>query len=96
MAIRTCKNGHKFEKTSDCPTCPTCASNEIKKAYAEGFPRIGSPAFNALKHEGISLDDLPSYSENELLSIHGVGPRAIGILREFLGNKGLSFLKEKD
>lgn len=91
MAIKTCENGHTFEKTSDCPTCPTCANNLIKQAYADGFPKIGSPAFMALKHKGITLADLPKFSEKELLAIHGVGPKAVGILREYLGKQGLSF-----
>jgi hypothetical protein len=82
----------KLEKTSHPRSS---ASAEMKQAYAEGFPKIGSPAYLALKHEGISLTDLPKYSEKKLLSIHGVGPKAVGILREFLVKNGLSF-KERD
>jgi predicted Fe-Mo cluster-binding NifX family protein len=94
MAEKICKLGHRFEKTSDCPTCPTCAKEEIKSAYANGFPKIGSPAFNALKHKGITLSDLPKYSEMDLLAIHGVGPKAVGILRQYLAGKGLGFVKK--
>ena len=94
MATKICKNGHTFEKTSDCPTCPTCATKEIEIAYKNGFPIIGSPAYNALKHEGISLSDLPKFTEKELLAIHGVGPKAIGILSDYLAEKGLSFVKK--
>lgn len=93
MPIKICKNGHRFEKTSDCPTCPTCAKNEIRSAYKSGFPKIGSPAYLALKHEGITLSDLPKYSEKQLLKIHGVGPKAVGILSEFLKDKGQAFAK---
>lgn len=95
MATKICKYGHTFEKTSDCPTCPTCAKKEITSAYKAGFPKIGSPAYNALKHEGISLSDLPKFTEKELLAIHGVGQKAVGILREYLAGKGLSFAKNK-
>ena len=55
---------------------------------------LGSPAYNALKHEGISLADLPKFTEKESLSIHGVGPKAVGILREYLADQGLSFAKK--
>lgn len=95
MVEKICSKGHRFEKTSDCPTCPHCAKEEMKAAYAAGFPRIGSPAYNALKHEGITLSDLPDYSEKELLALHGVGPKAIGILRAYLQEKGLSFAAEE-
>lgn len=93
MSTKICRNGHQFEKTSDCPTCPVCAKAEITAAYKNGFPKIGSPAYNALKHKGITLSDLPNYSEKELLEIHGVGPKAVKILSEYLKEKGLSFIK---
>ncbi len=94
MPPKTCYKGHTFTKTSNCPTCPVCAKEELKTAYAGGFPKIGSPAFIALKQSGIMLSDLPKYSEKELLSIHGVGPSAVSRLREYLEAKGLEFVKK--
>lgn len=91
MTRKVCSNGHVFEKTSNCPTCPHCMHDEVNQAYADGFPRIGSPAYSALKNAGITLSELPRYSEKQLLSIHGIGPKAVGILRSFLQEKGLSF-----
>lgn len=91
MPTTICPNGHTFEKTSNCPTCPVCAQNEIKQAYANGFPRIGAPAYRALKEHNISLDELPAFTEEQLLEMHGVGPRAVRILREYLQAKGKSF-----
>lgn len=93
MARKVCKNGHTFEKTSDCPTCPTCAKEELITAYKNGFPKIGSPAYFALKDKKINLTDLPKYTEKQLLEIHGIGPKAVEILKEYLGNRGKAFVK---
>lgn len=94
MAIKTCKNGHAFEKNSDCPVCPTCSSKEINKKFGEEFPNIGAPAFRALDKIGIkNLLQLTKYSEEELLALHGFGPKALRLLKERLNEKGLSFFK---
>lgn len=46
-------------------------------------PAIGRPATRALLLAGIStLDEAASRSDAELLALHGVGPRAVAILRE--------------
>ena len=57
------------------------------------FPfSIGRPAGGALKHAGyFRLKQLSKLTEAELLQIHGVGPKAVGILREALKAKGMSF-----
>ena len=57
------------------------------------FPySIGRPAGGALKHAGyFKLKQLTKLTEAELLKIHGVGPKAVGILRELLKAKGMSF-----
>lgn len=56
------------------------------------FPNIGRPAMGALHLERITkLEHLTKYSETDLLKIHGVGPKAIRILKEALKEKGLSF-----
>jgi DNA-directed RNA polymerase alpha subunit len=96
MAEKVCNKGHKFTKSSDCLTCPICAREESESIYSNGFPKIGSPALNALKHFGITPPDLPKYSEDELLRIHGIGPKAIDILRKNLAEKGLRFNKSEN
>ena len=50
------------------------------------LPRgIGRPATNALALEGITtLDDVREVDLDGLLRLHGVGPKAIRILREAL------------
>ena len=56
------------------------------------LPRIGAPATRALNNAGIlSLDDVTQWSEVDLLALHGVGPKAIRILREHLDDLGLAF-----
>lgn len=85
---------HRFEKTSGCPVCPKCSSEEMNNKYAEEFPLIGAPAFRALDKVGIvRLADLTKYTEKDLLTLHGFGPKALKLLRLALGKKGLFFKK---
>lgn len=56
------------------------------------LPFIGGPATDALALEGVTLlDQLPAWTEKELLALHGVGPKAVRILREALAAQGLAF-----
>ena len=53
---------------------------------------IGTPATHALAFVNIShLEQLTKISADELLKLHGVGPKAIRLLKEALELKGLSF-----
>lgn len=56
------------------------------------FPRsLGKVAPRELANSGITrYEQLTERSERELLDIHGVGPKAIRILREELAARGLS------
>ncbi|MFI8287770.1 DNA-binding protein [Streptomyces sp. NPDC085614] len=60
---------------------------------ATGLPRgIGAPATRALTAAGYTrLDQLAGVPTAELLRLHGVGPKAVRVLREALGEHGLSF-----
>lgn len=94
MSRRSCKNGHIFEKTSDCPVCPICSTQEMKAKYADILPKIAAPALRALDRIGISnLQDLTKITEQELLDLHGFGPNALEILHKKLNEKGLSLKK---
>ena len=94
MAIKVCKNGHRFEKTSDCPVCLVCSAKEMKNKFGEEFPYIGAPAFRALDSAGIEiLTDLTKYTEKELLALHGFGPKALRLLTERLAEKGMGLAK---
>jgi len=60
------------------------------------LPRIGAPATRALEAAGYtSLKQLTKVSEAELGQLHGMGPKALGILREALKAKGWSFKQGK-
>lgn len=56
------------------------------------FPKIGAPATRALEAAGYTnLKQLTKVTEAELAQLHGMGPKALGILREALQVDGLSF-----
>lgn len=53
---------------------------------------IGNPTRNALAHVGIvTLEGVAQRTEAEILALHGVGSKAIAVLRVALADKGLSF-----
>ncbi len=55
-------------------------------------PSIGSPAASALLAAGVrDLRDVAALTERELLSWHGVGPKAVARLREAMAAAGLTF-----
>jgi hypothetical protein len=56
------------------------------------LPRIGAPATRRLASVGITrLSQLTDHRAGELLKLHGMGPRAIKILRQALADQGPSF-----
>ncbi|MBO0469874.1 DNA-binding protein [Enterococcus sp. DIV0242_7C1] len=56
------------------------------------LPKIGKPATNALSSAGITrLEQLSQFDKKSLLSMHGVGPKAITLLEEALAEHGLAF-----
>lgn len=58
-----------------------------------GFPAgVSQPALRALQGAGIQrLEQLTAYSEADLLRLHGMGPKALGLLRQALEARGLAF-----
>ena len=64
-----------------------------KKKQESDLPaKMGAPAERALAGAGIrKLKDVTKFSEREIGKLHGVGPNAIGKLRQALAEKGLSF-----
>lgn len=93
MMERFCSNGHKYFKSTDCPTCPVCEKNKNKFAYLEN---LSAPARRALVSNNIlTLEILATYSEKELLSFHGIGKTSIPKLKEHLLNSGLDFKHHK-
>ncbi|MES2986115.1 MAG: hypothetical protein V4686_03240 [Patescibacteria group bacterium] len=65
---------------------------EIKQKPMRELPKTGAPAERAFAGAKIkTLKDFTKYSEDELLKLHGVGPKAIKIVREELRKKGLQY-----
>jgi DNA-directed RNA polymerase alpha subunit len=60
------------------------------------LPRLSQPALRALAGAGIqNLQQLTNYSEAEIKQLHGMGPKALGQLRQALADKGWSFAPQK-
>ncbi|WP_198957517.1 helix-hairpin-helix domain-containing protein [Paenibacillus selenitireducens] len=57
------------------------------------FPKgIAKPALRALAGAGfVKLEQLSKITEADVLKLHGMGPKAMGIIRIALEEKGLSF-----
>jgi hypothetical protein len=57
---------------------------------------IGMPATRALTVAGYTrLEQLMSVTEKELVKLHGMGPKALGMLRSALEARGLRFADAK-
>ena len=55
--------------------------------------KIGAPAHRALANENITtIEELSQFTENQLLQLHGFGPKALKILKE----KGIQFKQETE
>jgi hypothetical protein len=66
--------------------------NQIAEPTNDIPATIGAPAHRALATAGYThLAQLIAVSEAELLRLHGVGPKAIRLLREALTAQGLTF-----
>lgn len=59
------------------------------------LPKTSTPAARALANAGIqSLEDLSKHTEAEILALHGMGPKAMGILRGAMRENGINFKEE--
>ncbi|MFC4872971.1 RNA polymerase alpha subunit C-terminal domain-containing protein [Negadavirga shengliensis] len=90
VTLRACPKGHRYYKSSDCPTCPAC---EQERKPKEGFlSLLAAPARRALENMGIySLEKLAEYREAEIIRLHGMGPSTLPKLRKALAENGLAF-----
>lgn len=73
------------------------AHEEKKQQPGNGFvSQLSAPARRALETEGIkTLKQLSTYSENDILKLHGIGPSSMPKLREILAAEGLAFKQKK-
>ena len=71
------------------------AADQSKQA-GDDFPqKISAPARRALEGAGYTnLAQLTTVSESALKKLHGMGPKALGQLREALAERGLSFAEQ--
>ena len=57
-------------------------------------PGLSAPALRALETAGIrSMRDLESWTERDLVKLHGMGPKGVRMLREALAASGRTFRK---
>ena len=88
--LKTCKKGHQFYKSSDCPVCPVCENERKPKDSFLGL--LAAPARRALENHGITtLEQLSELREEELLGFHGLGKSTMPKLKMLLAEKKLTF-----
>lgn len=59
---------------------------------ATPLPKTSVPAERALNDAGVHpLEDLARHTEAELAALHGVGPKALRILREAMAAHGVCY-----
>jgi len=71
------------------------AANARTSAIRDHLPAgLSQPALRALESVGVKrLKDLTRFSEAELLELHGMGPKAMTVIRAALAAENLSFKK---
>lgn len=68
-----------------------------KSPSAGDLPKLAAPAQRALAQAGYTrLEQLHNLRESELRALHGMGPKAIGVLRQALADRGWSFASETE
>lgn len=56
------------------------------------LPKLSAPARRALEGAGIgTLNELARHREADLRKLHGLGPKALEVLRAALAERGLGF-----
>jgi hypothetical protein len=62
---------------------------------ASDLPKTSRPATQALATIGVTrLEQLTLFSEVKIAGLHGMGPKALGILRAALAARGLTFAEK--
>jgi hypothetical protein len=61
-------------------------------AQESDLPKLAAPARRALLAAGYTrLEQLTEVKESEVMKLHGMGRNAMGVLRDALQERGLSF-----
>ncbi|WP_437497865.1 DNA-binding protein [Sorangium sp. So ce1099] len=72
---------------------PSKTKEQTESALPKG---IGKPATRALASVGISrLDQVARLTEAQLLALHGVGPKAVGVIKAALEAQGKSLARDR-
>jgi hypothetical protein len=68
-------------------------AHQIDSQPGNDFPKgLGQPAIRALSTAGYThLEQLTGIKEADLLKLHGMGPKAIRLIRSALNARGQSF-----
>jgi hypothetical protein len=71
---------------------PASGTAALAESMRDAFPRgVGQPALRALAARRLlTLEQLTTVTETELLAMHGMGPKALRILRDAMQLRGLS------
>ena len=69
--------------------------SDTSQSQTSDLPKISQPARRALTEAGYwRLEQLTAADAADLLRLHGMGPKALGILRAALAERGLSLAGE--
>lgn len=70
----------------------------MSTASSQGLPsELGAPAREALNDAGVTnLEQLSAMTEEQVLALRGMGPKAIAVLRSALEDAGLAFQSPAD
>ncbi len=91
---KICSRGHRFQKSSLCPVCPICWPGQRKKLQSDFPEKLGAPALRALHNAKIkNLAQLAKHTEADILELHGMGPKALSMLKPALKKAGYAFKK---
>ena len=67
-------------------------SHPNRSAFPAG---VSGPALRALNVAGVrSMSDLTRWTETDLAALHGMGPKALAVLRSALADAGRTFRDE--
>ncbi len=87
---RFCPKGHVYYKSSNCISCPTC--EKLNKPNDGFLALLSAPARRAISSINVeTLEQLSTYTEKQIMALHGIGPSSIPKLKSALASKGLSF-----